>query len=87
MESRDDSGVFVVRSWSFVKTISTNDSRTSGRERSKSLADSSLLEHSVRCMARLHMLINDKPSVRDRTKPDLVVALSLSLETAVVIQQ
>jgi hypothetical protein len=57
------------------------------RSGSKPLGDSSLLEDSVGCVARLDLLINDKPKLRDWTEPDLVVAFALSLETTVVIQQ
>jgi hypothetical protein len=44
-----------------------------------------LLQDSVRRVARLHVLIDDESSIGDRTEPDFVVALSLPLETAVVI--
>ena len=54
---------------------------------SKPFGDTCLFEDRVGGVSGLDLLIDDEVVIRDRTKPDLVITLSLSVEAAGVVAQ
>ena len=54
---------------------------------SKPLGDTGLFEDRVGGVSGLDLLIDDAVVIRDRTEPDLVITLSLSVEAAGVVAQ